>query len=309
MAFRCRATSATRPATINAGPPSPLKRTVLEINPREAKSKDSASHLSEADAESFRKNAKIPRVIFQHFKQVVVPTGMFKAVHSIHTANPEFDYQFFNDEEAREFMVDHMNKSVVRAWDALIPDAFRSDLFRYSYLHVKGGVWIDPDFVALRPLAHLLKEGDTFIASQEERGGANVVYNAFIAATPKHPIIAKLLDDVVGLISKRQYSYDAMAITGNQALTRAFVDTILEEPEGNKVYDKHGGVRLLKHHKNPGCAIGEVKWQGHYYFFSRYPTYKREMEWFENQGGYREFWKGKNVYESVQNMLKLPGLK
>jgi hypothetical protein len=58
-----------------------------------------------------------------------------------------WEYRFYTDEMAADFLSTHFPAEVRQAYDALLPGAFRADLFRYGVLLVHGGVYADVDIL------------------------------------------------------------------------------------------------------------------------------------------------------------------
>ena len=100
---------------------------------------------------------KIPRKIFQTWKSLTVSKEMFNAVSSVIEMNPDYEYYFFDNTDCRNFIEKHFNSSVLRAYDNLIPGAFKADLWRYCVLYIHGGVYMDIKTVMLKPLSELIK--------------------------------------------------------------------------------------------------------------------------------------------------------
>ena len=56
-----------------------------------------------------------------------------------------WEYRFYNDDDAANFLSTHFPVEVKEAYDVLIPGAFKADLFRYCVLFIHGGVYADID--------------------------------------------------------------------------------------------------------------------------------------------------------------------
>jgi mannosyltransferase OCH1-like enzyme len=56
-----------------------------------------------------------------------------------------WEYRFYTDEDAANFLSTHFPPEVKQAYDDLIPGAFKADLFRYCILFIYGGVYADID--------------------------------------------------------------------------------------------------------------------------------------------------------------------
>lgn len=57
--------------------------------------------------------------------------------------NSGWDYRFYTDETARDYIVEYFPSRFVEAFDALIHGAYKADLFRYMVLMREGGVYAD----------------------------------------------------------------------------------------------------------------------------------------------------------------------
>jgi hypothetical protein len=171
--------------------------------------------LSDPSAEQ-----KIPKRILQTNYRDQVPQGMRRAMQSIMDMNPDYEHVYYSDARIRSYLVQHFDARTLKAFDDLRVGAFRSDLFRYCWLFNEGGVYIDSDMVAVRPLSELINPRDTFVSAED--CGSGRIYNAFLAATPRHPLVKKVLDLVLHRIEKRIYGDSELSITGPMALSDAF---------------------------------------------------------------------------------------
>jgi len=87
--------------------------------------------------------SEIPMIIFQSWHSQHLPPKMYKCVKKLKHENPEFLYFLFDDAACRELIKTHFHKSVVDAFDKLIPGQYKCDLWKYCVLYVYGGVYLD----------------------------------------------------------------------------------------------------------------------------------------------------------------------
>lgn len=206
----------------------------------------------------------IPKVMVQTYRTRDVVRPIQSAVLMWTEMNPEFDYRFFDDDAARDFIETRFGGDVLKAYDKLTPAAFRADLWRYSYLAAEGGVYVDIRMVPVLALRTILGfSADTppsFVTPRDQwatgRGtGHSFLYNAFIAAAPNHPFLVAALDRSVRMILAGDYGRDILDITGpgcfgaavNERLGRS-VDTEFEL--GDHVHRTAGCYRLLSHEED-----------------------------------------------------------
>jgi mannosyltransferase OCH1-like enzyme len=102
-------------------------------------------------------------------------------------------------------------------YERLRVPAERSDILRYEVLWTFGGIYVDTDFECHRPLDPLIDGLDFVIAPLKPNGWAN---NAFMGATPQHPIIDRCLTE---LRPREFHGYDKHG-TGPR-----FLDTLLAD--------------------------------------------------------------------------------
>lgn len=80
-------------------------------------------------------------------KQIILTAQSQPSAYSEHLArlNAGFKILYFDDEQARQFIVQHFLPVVVETYDLLKPGAYKADLFRYCALYKLGGVYSDVD--------------------------------------------------------------------------------------------------------------------------------------------------------------------
>jgi len=80
-------------------------------------------------------------------KQIILTAQSQPSAYIEHLArlNAGFKILYFDDEQARQFIVQHFLPVVVEAYDLLKPGAYKADLFRYCALYKLGGVYSDVD--------------------------------------------------------------------------------------------------------------------------------------------------------------------
>lgn len=227
---------------------------------------------------------KIPYRIMQNNKLDQVPLGMWHAMHSVVAHNPEYDYEYFSDERMRSFIVVNMNRRTLEAFDTLVPGAFKSDLFRYCWLWVRGGIYVDSDMTAFEPLSKLLPPDAEFVSPEDNNNG--FLYNAFLATTPHHPIIGAAITLSVDRILAHWYGH-VLAITGPVLLGEAFESIVQHRPKKLTSY-LNGTIRINNYERRGDCGAGFVNDESISAFVTAYPTYRAEMSWYH--AGTKQYW-------------------
>lgn len=236
---------------------------------------------------------RIPKVIYQTHERDEIPVGMRSAMKSILEKNPTYEYFYYNAKERRTFIKQHFDPRTLKCYDALIPGAYQADLFRYCLLYVKGGVYLDAGFVAAESLSTVIQPRDTFVSAKDLPCGA--IYNAFICATPHHPIIRETLDLVLERIEKQDYGENMHYPTGPFALGEGFTRVT------GKQVDRAGRylpeVQLLDFQAISTCVISSIKLGDRLIFQTKYPTYRLDATWYNLQPSYSKLWRERAVFK------------
>nr|WRK65050.1 glycosyltransferase [Marseillevirus futianmevirus] len=200
---------------------------------------------------------KIPFIIFQTNEEKVLP-GMKEALDSWVQKNPEYEHRYFPTEKQREFLVQHFDRPVLKAYDSLIPGAYKADLFRYCVLWIHGGVYADSAMVCLSSLREWLPR-DKSLVSAKDRGVSSGIYQAFFASTPQHPAIKRIIDLVVSRVKNRDYGNRDLYTTGPIAFGNG-LNLWLGRPENKEFEPGDAGddVFLFDRYSKPGKKIGGI---------------------------------------------------
>lgn len=236
----------------------------------------------------------IPRRIIQTNETLEIPEKMAMASKTLINMNPGWEYIYFTDQKARNFLETNYGAGspVLIAYDRLIPGAYKADLFRYAYLYVMGGVYIDMGMVALAPLDYLILDTDTFISPEDN--GVNRVYNAFIAVSAGHPIIKKAIEMSVDNVESSNYTTNPLGITGPLLLANAFEKIMGAKVDAGHDYDN--GVRIINFNKYTGCESGRINDKGIDFLATRYANYRSDQSWYNTHPHYSKLWEAKKVF-------------
>ena len=114
-----------------------------------------------------------------------------------------YTYKHFNDAEIIEFFknnyIDEF-KNVIDKFHSIKHGAHKADLFRYYYLYINGGIFLDSDAMVEMNI-HDLKTDESFfsILSPAHYIHGKVIFNGFIGAVPKNEIIYKALKNIYNI--------------------------------------------------------------------------------------------------------------
>jgi mannosyltransferase OCH1-like enzyme len=108
-------------------------------------------------------NTKIPKKIIQTWENKNFEPEFEKIIDSWKDNNPEYEYILFDNHERYTFIKDNFDENVLNTYESIIPGAFKADLFRYCYLYINGGVYIDIDTLCIGNLDNFLLANIDFV--------------------------------------------------------------------------------------------------------------------------------------------------
>ena len=104
-------------------------------------------------------------------------------------------YQHFTDKEIIQYFIENPHPEfpwIVNKFHQMNFGAHKADLFRYYYLFLEGGVFLDSDAMIECDIEHIVKEYAFFsVKSYIDR----TLFQGFIGCVSKHPIIYAALKD------------------------------------------------------------------------------------------------------------------
>ena len=222
----------------------------------------------------------IPRIIHQSYKTNSIKFKNQLACASWKLLNPHYTYKFWTDDQAIEFIRQHFDENVIKAYEMLYAGAYKADLFRLCVLYIHGGTWIDISAQCEQPLDHIIDKGMDLLIVEDTPAQEMFphVYQAFIMSSPKNPIIKHILNFTTDRIIRhteyeRIYSWftiTSLGITGPAVFATALNDYFnLFHGE----FWKEGTFQNVKIVKHPGKIITS---HGKKIITTKYPEYQND---------------------------------
>jgi mannosyltransferase OCH1-like enzyme len=127
--------------------------------------------------------------------------------------HPEFTHYLFDENDCYNFINDNFDKSVLDAYNALVPSAYKSDLWRYCVLYINGGIYFDIKFYCVNDFKlTALTEKEYFVRDLEESGSGTL--NGLMSVKPKNGILLKCIRQIVENVKNQFYGNNALDPTG-----------------------------------------------------------------------------------------------
>ncbi len=170
----------------------------------------------------------IPKNIFQTFKTSRLPFITRFYIRRLQRQNPGWDYQFYDDERIGQFFAKEFPPAYLSAYESLTIGAAKADFFRYAVLYKYGGVYLDIDGYARKPLDQFILPDDEAVISYE--GNPGLYCQWALIFNKEHPFLKRTLENVLNNIREHRYPHDVHATTGPTAYTRSINEIMNEQP-------------------------------------------------------------------------------
>lgn len=168
----------------------------------------------------------IPQIIHQSWKTNDVPEPWLALQRTWQSLHPAYEYHFWTDADNRDFIERHA-PDFLALYDGYPLAIQRAELARYLILRHHGGLYVDIDFEALRPMDDLFAGASLIFglepashAAREPvrtRGLSRIVCNAWMASQPEHPF----WDHLLPMLRSTSAETNVLDATGPFLLTRA----------------------------------------------------------------------------------------
>lgn len=133
----------------------------------------------------------IPKVLFQTNK-----TNIDKNVLNMITIKltSEWKYKFYNDTDVIQFFINNPIADlpdILQKYNSIKDGAHRADLFRYYYLYINGGFFMDSDAMLYVNIDTIIKDYNFISVNSSCHRGT--LFQGILGASPKNKIIEKAL--------------------------------------------------------------------------------------------------------------------
>lgn len=234
------------PTPTSALPHTPIsKKNLEEENKRKDAIEESKRKLYDLPYRSSKTNYMpiIPLTIYQTWYTKDLPPSMQKNVEQLKQQNPEFSYELYDDNDCREFIRIHFSPDVLRAYDTMIPGAYKADLWRYCILYKNGGIYIDVKLACINGFKLIeLCESEHYILDREIPTIFNTptpIYNALMVCKKNNPFLLEAIYKVVKNVQREYYGFCALYPTGPGMLSELIQEIKMKGANPNLNIDIH----------------------------------------------------------------------
>ena len=155
-----------------------------------------------------------------------LPPVLETAIKTVQAAFPQCVHQLWRDAQVRQFIDERFGAVVRKAYDTLVPFAYKCDLARYCLLHAHGGWYVD---VGVKMRATISAAENVYmiyfrdlgeVGASPFRGTCNCV-TGLMYSRPQSPILQDAIDQVVANCERAFYGVSPLCPTGPVVFGRA----------------------------------------------------------------------------------------
>jgi mannosyltransferase OCH1-like enzyme len=211
----------------------------------------------------------IPNRVFITWETTKLPDKMHANLEKMVKNNPDMKFEMFSDDMCASFISKYFPE-LINTYRALIPGAYRADLWRYCVMYIHGGIYLDVKITPLIPLSSLLYK-EHFVLDianhHRETRDAFGIFNGILICLPGNPLMKMAIDEIVNNVKSEYYGVSALCPTGPNLF--------------GKIYRRHFGdvytnidmafMNTEKSHKLAEIAYNNTV------AFSTYPEYRDDL--------------------------------
>lgn len=134
----------------------------------------------------------IPKIIHQSYKTVEHPYPRIWQQSWVE-AHADWIYRFYTDADNRQIVNDNFPQ-YLGPFDAFPKGIMRADFSRFLYMYLWGGVYVDLDYVCLKPCDILLAKSDPIGIPELPQNRHYRYHNALLISESENPFWLKCAD-------------------------------------------------------------------------------------------------------------------
>jgi mannosyltransferase OCH1-like enzyme/GR25 family glycosyltransferase involved in LPS biosynthesis len=236
-------------------------------------------------------SGKIPLNLFQTWHTKDLPPKMKESVELLKSQNPEFTYQLFDQEDCRNFIMVNFERRLLTAYDSLVPLAYKSDLWRYCVLYIRGGIYLDIKYRCINGFKLIeLTDKEYFVRDRPEYFvDGKGIQNALISCLPGNKMLYNCIFKILQNIENNYYGPGALYPTGPGLLSHFF---------------PHGKIKDLEYYYNEPEDIPTII-NKNKHVLQCYQEYRSEQKSYYNVTYYSSLWDIKEIYKPPPKNIPL----
>jgi mannosyltransferase OCH1-like enzyme len=220
-----------------------------------------------------------------------LPTYIHECLDSWYNLCPEYEIQILDKNMCLHFLTSYFPIDIIEAYNSLKPYAYKCDFIRICWLYIFGGIYKDIRQTLLTPLSKIINNKNNLIIVKDlipnPKYTDHPIINAFIACTPRHPMMKMYIDNMVENIKNKYYGKYSLDITGPNLFGKIARNFI-----GGKGKWKQGDYNTYQILNFDGKFI----YKDGFKIIKSKPKNPEFTSDFANGNSYSQMWKNKTVY-------------
>jgi len=226
-------------------------------------------------------NSIIPLTIYTAWHTKELLPKMKENYERLITDNPVFEVKLFDNNDCINFIKNNFSDEILNAYNSLIPQSYKSDLWRYCVMYLNGGIYIDIKFKCVN--------GFNLIAlTEKEYWTSDHLFNntltGLLILQPKNEIMLKCINKIVENVKNNFYGECCLHPTGPQLLGEYFTSKEKHDMETNLLVTSNKLIGITYKHN---------------YVLVYYSEYKDDQEKQTPNSHYSILWNNKKIYNKI----------
>lgn len=194
-------------------------------------------------------DARIPPVIYRTFETDYLTHSFVERLNTTAVANPAMSHVFFTRKQRDAFVHETCSAQVVKAYERVVPNACKTDVFRYCLLHAHGGIYLDlgvhleVDLMGFLHQADAANTNASFFSAKDSGASRLGLLNGVLGATARHPVLAEAMRVVAWNAETCFYGTRDLQPTGPELLGPAYATVYADALGLSGRHGLRGGVR------------------------------------------------------------------
>ena len=153
----------------------------------------------------------IPKNIYQTWKTQNLPNKISKMHSRMLTKNPEYEHTIYTDEQMNDYMNSNADKDILDLYLKMNHIVAKADIWRYTILLERGGVYLDIDSKINKSLNDLIKIDDEAVITAETN--KNLFVQWALIFNKNHKILEQTLINILKDVSLNKNKYNHHSLT------------------------------------------------------------------------------------------------
>ena len=235
-------------------------------------------------------NSVIPLDVYTCWHTKDLPPLMKKNYEKLILDNPKMTFYLYDENESREFIKTHFESDILYAYDSLIPNAYKSDLWRYCVLFIKGGIYMDIKFQCVNNFRLIaLTEQEHFVRDRDPPGGT---LTGLIVCKSGNNILFNCIRQIVNNVQTKFYGDSSLSPTGPNLLGLFFSKI---EKQMMPMYFENA---TANGRDNYYIAL-KLGFNNDIIILKMYDEYRDEQKIYQKTRYYSTLWDEKKIYKTI----------